>query len=50
MKPWVRVLMMVAGIMVMLILIVYTDPASLRKVISEMAESSRAHLPGIGYF
>jgi hypothetical protein len=35
MKPWVRTLMIVAGIMVMLMLLVYTDPTSLRDLINE---------------
>jgi hypothetical protein len=35
MKPWLRTLMIVAGIMVMLILIIYTDPKSLREFLNE---------------
>ena len=35
MRPWVRTVMIVVGIMVMLLLLVYTDPSSLRDFFDE---------------
>ena len=35
MKSWVRVLMIMTGIMLMLILVMYTDPNSIREFIRE---------------
>jgi len=37
MKHWVRTVMIVAGIMVMLILLIYTDPTSLREFFNDQA-------------
>jgi hypothetical protein len=44
MKPWVRTLMIVAGIMVMLILLIYTDPTSLREFVNEQTVPARRTL------
>jgi len=42
MKPWARTLMIVAGIMVMLILLIYTDPSALREFLNEKSAPTRA--------
>lgn len=46
MKPWVRTLMIVVGILVMLVLIIYTDPTSLREFFNEKSVHSRARIAG----
>lgn len=41
MKHWVRILMIVTGIMLMLILVIYTDPNSVRELIRAKYKPAR---------
>ena len=41
MKPWIRILMIVTGIMLMLILVTYTDPNSVKEFILEKSQPAR---------
>jgi hypothetical protein len=42
MKRWVRTLMIVTGIMLMLILVIYTDPNSIKEIISQKYKPGRS--------
>jgi hypothetical protein len=44
MKTWLRVLMIVAGIMIAVALVVYTDPSSLREFIRDKYTPARIAL------
>ena len=41
MKPWLRIMMIVAGIMIALALVVYTDPSAIRVFIREKYTPAR---------
>jgi hypothetical protein len=44
MKHWVRILMIVTGIMLMIVVVVYTDPNSVREFIREKYTPARSVL------
>lgn len=43
MRSWLRTLMIVAGIMIMLILLIYTDPSSLREFLNEKSNATEVY-------